>query len=209
MRPRIINALLGALLGVWLVVTAGIAHSEVFTISDIRLQGLQRVSAGTVFNILPINVGDSVDEVAVRQLIRLLFRSGNFNDIKMARDDDVLVITVEERPAIERIEIDGNKAIKTDALLDGLGQQGLRDGEIFKLATLERVGLELERQYVSQGRYGAAIDTQVEELPRIGSPSGSRWRRAKLPGFATSTLSGRRSTPSRSCWIRWSCNIRV
>ena len=84
----------------------------------------------------------------------------------MARDDNVLVITFEERPAIESIEIDGNKAIKTEALLEGLGQQGLTEGEIFKQATLERVGLELERQYVSQGRYGARIDTEVEELPR-------------------------------------------
>ncbi|MCY4565491.1 MAG: outer membrane protein assembly factor BamA, partial [Gammaproteobacteria bacterium] len=139
---------------------------QAFTISDIRLQGLQRVSAGTVFNILPVQVGDTVDEVAVRQLIRLLFSSGYFDDIRMARDDDVLVVSVVERPAIESIEIDGNKAIKTEALLEGLTQQGLSEGEIFKQATLERVGLELERQYVSQGRYGASIETNIEELPR-------------------------------------------
>jgi len=137
-----------------------------FVVADIRLQGLQRVSAGTVFNLLPIQVGQRVDEMTVRQLIRLLFESGYFNDVRMARDNDVLVITVAERPAIESIEIDGNKAIKTEALLDGLGQQGLREGEIFKQATLERVGIELQRQYVAQGRYGASIDTQVEELPR-------------------------------------------
>ncbi|MCZ6853808.1 MAG: outer membrane protein assembly factor BamA [Gammaproteobacteria bacterium] len=153
-------------LALWLALLVGVAHAEVFTVSDIRLQGLQRVSAGTVFNLLPVNVGDTVDEIGVRQLMRLMFRSGYFDDIRMARDGDVLVITVEERPSIDSIEIDGNKAIKTDALLDGLGQQGLREGEIFKQATLERVGLELERQYVSQGRYGAAIETIVEELPR-------------------------------------------
>ena len=140
--------------------------AQAFTISDIRLQGLQRVSAGTVFNILPVQVGDSVDEVAVRQLIRLLFSSGYFDDIRMARDDDVLVVSVVERPAIESIEIEGNKAIKTEALLEGLTQQGLSEGEIFKQATLERVSLELERQYVSQGRYGASIETNIEELPR-------------------------------------------
>ena len=78
----------------------------------------------------------------------------------------VLIVTVDERPAIESIEIDGNKAIKTEALLDGLSEQGLREGEIFKQATLERVGLELERQYVSQGRYGASLETEIEELPR-------------------------------------------
>jgi len=108
-------------LALLLVLFVGVAHAEVFTISDIRLQGLQRVSAGTVFNLLPVNVGDSVDEVGVRQLMRLLFRSGFFNDIRMARDGDILVITVEERPAIESIEIEGNKAIKTEALFEGLG----------------------------------------------------------------------------------------
>ncbi|HEY5646448.1 MAG TPA: outer membrane protein assembly factor BamA [Pseudomonadales bacterium] len=145
---------------------APVARAESFVVEDIRLQGLQRVSAGTVFNLLPVSVGDALDEVSVRQLIRSLFMSGFFNDIRMARDGGVLVVTLAERPAIESIEIDGNKAIPTDALLDGLGQQGLREGEIFKQATLERVGLELERQYVAQGRYGAAINTEVEELPR-------------------------------------------
>ena len=149
-----------------LLLIAGPVRAESFVVEDIRLQGLQRVSAGTVFNELPVSVGDVLDEVAVRQLIRSLFRSGFFDDIRMARDDGVLVVTVAERPAIESIEIDGNKAIPTEALLDGLGQQGLREGEIFKQATLERVGLELERQYVAQGRYGASLDTNVEQLPR-------------------------------------------
>ena len=149
-----------------LVCCASAAGADEFTVSDIRLQGLQRVSPGTVFNMLPINVGNAIDEISVRQLIRLMFKSGYFNDIRMARDGDVLVITVVERPWIESIEIEGNKAIKTEALVEGLGQQGLREGEIFKQATLERVGLELERQYVSQGRYGAGIQTEVEQLPR-------------------------------------------
>ena len=143
-----------------------IGAADVFTVGDIRLQGLQRVSAGTVFNLLPVNVGDSVDEVALRQVMRTLFASGYFKDIRAAREGNVLIITLVERPAIDSIEIEGNKSIKTEALLEGLEKQGLTEGEIFKQATLERVGLELERQYVSQGRYGAAIDTKVEELPR-------------------------------------------
>ena len=143
-----------------------LASAEPFTVTDIRIQGLQRISPGTVFNLLPVNVGDTVDVVAVRQLMRLVFRSGYFRDVRMARDGGVLIITVAERPAIDLIEIEGNKSIPTEALLDGLGQQGLREGEIFKQSTLERVDLELERQYVGQGRYGASIDTTVEELPR-------------------------------------------
>ena len=143
-----------------------LVSAEPFTVTDIRIRGLQRISSGTVFNLLPVNVGDTVDVVAVRQLMRLVFRSGYFRDVRMARDGGVLIITVAERPAIDLIEIEGNKSIPTEALLDGLGQQGLREGEIFKQSTLERVDLELERQYVGQGRYGASIDTTVEELPR-------------------------------------------
>jgi len=148
------------------LVCGSLAHADTFTVSDIRIQGLQRVSAGTVFNLLPVQVGDTLDEVAVRQLVRLLFQSGYFRDIRMGRDGNVLIVTLSERPAIDSIEIKGNKSIKTEALLEGLGKQGLKEGEIFKQATLERVDLELERQYVSQGRYGAKIDTQVTDLPR-------------------------------------------
>ena len=137
-----------------------------FVVADVRLQGLQRVSAGTVFNIIPIGVGDRVDNVTVRAITRVLFASGYFNDIKIARDDAVLIVTLSERPAIESIELDGNKAIESEALLEGLADQGLQEGEIFKQATLERMGLELERQYVAQGRYGASIDTEIEDLPR-------------------------------------------
>ncbi len=137
-----------------------------FTIGDIRLQGLQRVSAGTVFNVLPVNVGDRVDQLAVRQIIRNLFDSGYFSDVRVARDGDVLIIQVDERPAIDSIEIDGNRLIRTPQLLEGLAAQGLSEGEIFRRATLDRVGLELERQYFSQGRYNATLETEVEELPR-------------------------------------------
>ena len=147
-------------------VLAALAPSPSFVITDVRLQGLQRVSAGTVFNLIPVSVGDRIDQLGVRNLVRGLFASGFFKDIRIARDDGVLIVTLAERPAIESIEIEGNKAIETEALLEGLGQQGLRQGEIFKQSTLERVGLELERQYVGQGRYGASIDTQIDELPR-------------------------------------------
>ena len=143
-----------------------LSQGKEFVVADVRLQGLQRVSAGTVFNIIPVGVGDRVDNVAVRAITRALFASGYFNDIKIARDDAVLIVTLTERPAIESIELDGNKAIESEALLEGLADQGLQEGEIFKQATLERMGLELERQYVAQGRYGASIDTEIEDLPR-------------------------------------------
>lgn len=147
-----------------LIATASFA--EPFRVTDIRLQGLQRVSAGTVFNLLPIDVGDEIEEADSGFYIRQLFRSGYFHDVEMAREGGVLIVTLRERPAIDSITIEGNKAIETEALLEGLSDQGLAEGEIFRVATLERMDLELERQYVSQGRYNATIDTNVEELPR-------------------------------------------
>lgn len=137
-----------------------------FTISDIRVEGLQRVPAGSVFGAVPVNVGDDVDQMDVRQIIRSLFETGMFNDVKVGRDGNVLVIIVEERPSIDSIEIEGNKAIKTEALLEGLSKSGLAEGQIFKKVTLEHIRSDLERQYVSQGRYGANIKTEVKELPR-------------------------------------------
>jgi len=148
----------------WLVLASLGAHA--FTVSDIRVEGLQRVSAGTVFGAIPVNVGDDVNELDLRTLVREIFKTGFFDDVQVGREGDVLVIIVAERPSIDSIEIEGNKAIKTEALLDGLAQSGLAEGEIFKKVTLEHISADLERQYVSQGRYGARIETEVEELPR-------------------------------------------
>ncbi|HSG91268.1 MAG TPA: outer membrane protein assembly factor BamA [Pseudomonadales bacterium] len=149
-----------------LLLLSASAIADTFTIGDIRVQGLQRVSAGTVFNLLTINVGDTIDEIDGREIVRSLFESGYFSDISIGRDGDTLVISVNERPAIDSIEIDGNKSIETEALLAGLADSGLAEGEIFRRATLERVELELGRQYVGQGRYGASIDATVTDLPR-------------------------------------------
>lgn len=137
-----------------------------FVVSDVRIEGLQRVSVGTVFAAIPVNVGDDLGDVEVRQLIRNLFLTGSFEDIQVGRDGSVLVITLSERPAIDSIEIEGNKAIKTEALLEGLSSSGLSEGEIFKKVTLEHIRTDLERQYVSQGRYGARIETALIPMPR-------------------------------------------
>lgn len=141
-------------------------QAQAFTISDIRVEGLQRVSAGTVFAAIPVNVGDNLTEADMRNVVRQIFQTGSFDDVKVGRDGSVMVIVVKERPAIDSLEIEGNKAIKTDALLDGLSNSGLAEGEIFKKVTLEHIRSDLERQYVSQGRYGARIETTLEDLPR-------------------------------------------
>lgn len=140
--------------------------AQSFRVNDIRLEGLQRVSAGTVFAALPVQIGETMDSVAIRDATRALFRTGFFEDIQIGRDGSVLVVTVKERPAISEIEIEGNKAIKTEDLMKGMNDNGLSEGQIFKQATLEGLTQELERQYVAQGRYSATVDAQVIELPR-------------------------------------------
>lgn len=143
-----------------------VSAADRIVISDIRVEGLQRISPDTVFAALPLNVGDAVSENLLASAARSLFRTGNFDDIKVAHDGDVLVIIVAERPSISEINIDGNKAIKTEALLDGLKNSGLAEGQVFKRSTLEGMRMELTRQYVSQGRYDASIETDVIAQPR-------------------------------------------
>src|SRR5690606_3726157 len=139
---------------------------DAFQISDIRVNGLQRVSAGSVFSALPLNIGDQADAQAPVAASRSLFRTGFFQDIQLARDGNVLIINLVERPSISSIELEGNKAIKSEDLLNGLRMAGLSEGEIFQQATLEGVRNELLRQYVAQGRYSADIETQVVAEPR-------------------------------------------
>ncbi len=149
-----------------LVLVLGPRIVQAFPVTDIRVEGLQRVSAGSVFGAIPINVGDDVNELDLRTVVREVFKTGFFDDVSVGRDGNVVVILVDERPSIDAIDIEGNKAIESDALLDGLAQSGLAEGEIFKKVTLEHIRADLERQYVSQGRYGARIETSVEERPR-------------------------------------------
>ena len=142
------------------------AQTEPFVIQDIRIEGLQRISPGSVFAALPVGVGDTVDTLVVRAAAKSLFASGNFDDISIARDGGVLVVVVAERPSISEITIDGNKAIETEALLEGLKGAGLAVGQVFQRSTLEGMQLELQRQYVLQGRYDATIDSEVIAEPR-------------------------------------------
>ena len=141
-------------------------HADEFQILDIRIEGLQRVSAGTVFAALPVSVGDVVDESTIRDATRSIFRTGYFADVVMARENGILVVGLVERPAVTEINIDGNKAIETDQLMDALRDNGLAEGQIFRQVILEGMGQELQRQYVSQGRYGALVETEVTPLPR-------------------------------------------
>lgn len=149
------------------LLTATVAAQDTgFVISDIRVEGLQRIAAGSVFAAMPVAVGDTASSAAIRAAARSLFATGNFDDIRIGRDGNVLVVVVAERPSISEITIDGNKAIETEALLEGLKGAGLAVGQVFQRSTLEGMQLELQRQYVTQGRYDAAIDAEVIPEPR-------------------------------------------
>ncbi len=142
------------------------AQGETFRISDIRVDGLQRISEGNVFSFIPIEVGDMLTPSLSRSTIRDLYRTGFFDDIKLSRENDVLVISVEERPAISSVSITGNRQIRDEDIMPALAGIGIAEGEIFNQLELDRVRQELINQYFSRGRYGVEVETIVSRLPR-------------------------------------------
>ena len=139
---------------------------EPFKVLDIRVEGLQRISAGTVFNYLPIKVGQTIDSQDTVDAVKALFKSGFFNDVYLERDGSVLVVFVRERAAISSIDIEGNKDLDSEELLEGLSEIGLAEGRVFDRSLLEKVEQELRRQYFSRGKYAVRIDTTVTPLDR-------------------------------------------
>jgi outer membrane protein insertion porin family len=137
-----------------------------FTVTDIRVEGLQRIAPGTVFSYLPVKTGDTFDETRSTEAVRSLFKTGFFKDVRIERDNGVLVVVVEERPAISSIEITGNEDIETEPLMDSLKEIGFAEGRVFDRSLLDKVEQELERQYFSRGKYGVKITTTVTPLER-------------------------------------------
>ncbi len=137
-----------------------------FIVDDIRVEGLQRITAGTVFNYLPVKVGELINEADSEVAIRALFKTGFFNDVSLEQEGNILVVFVTERAAISKIEIKGNKDLDSTALLDGLEQIGLAEGRVFDRSLLEKVEQELRRQYFSSGKYAVRITTTVTPLDR-------------------------------------------
>lgn len=152
------------------VLTSLFCHSalaiETFEIKDIRVEGIQRTEAGTVFSYLPVKVGDTMTDEKATQAIKSLFATGFFKDVRIEREGDVLVIALDERPAIASLTFTGLKAFKKEDLLKGLKEVGLAESRIFDRALVDRAEQELKRQYVSQGYYAVEITTTLTPLER-------------------------------------------
>jgi outer membrane protein insertion porin family len=140
--------------------------AEVFVIKDIRVEGLQRISAGTVFNHIPVKIGERIESEQSSTIIRELYRTGFFKDVRLEREDDVLIVFVQERPAIAQISITGNDSMDTEELLSSLKDIGLAEGRVFNNSVLDRIERELRRQYFSNGKYGVRLQSTVTPLER-------------------------------------------
>ena len=136
-----------------------------FVVRDMRVEGLQRISEGTVFNYLPINVGDTVDDIRIQEAMRALYSQQLFDDIEMRRDGDTLIIAVKERPSIEDFTIEGNKDIKTEDLMESLRGVGLARGRTFDRSVLDEVQQFLKEQYYDRGKYAVVVNTDVMDRP--------------------------------------------
>jgi outer membrane protein insertion porin family len=139
---------------------------EPFVVKDIRVEGIQRTEAGTVFSYLPVKVGETMNDEKAAAAIRALYATGFFKDVSLEVENGVLIVTVEERPAIAQIDFTGVKEFDADQLRGGLKQVGLGEGRIFDRSMLDRAEQELKRQYISRGKYSAAITTTVTPLER-------------------------------------------
>lgn len=155
------------LLAAALLMGCRLAHAlEPFVVKDIRVEGIQRTEAGTIFSYLPIKVGETLTEEKAAEAIRALYATGFFRDVILEVENDVLIVTVQERPSIAQVDFTGVKEFEPDQLKAGLKQVGLAEGRIFDRSLLERAEQELKRQYVSRGKYAATVTTTVTPLER-------------------------------------------
>ena len=137
-----------------------------FVIKDIRVEGIQRTEAGTIFSYLPVKVGERFNDEKAADSIKALFATGFFKDVRLEVEGDVLVVTVDERPAIATIDLTGTKALDKDSIKKSLKETGMAEGRIFDRALLDKTEQEMKRQYLSRGLYGMTVKTTVTPLER-------------------------------------------
>jgi outer membrane protein insertion porin family len=167
MKKNLVSKLLHLLLLVTAFFASGLAHSfDPFVVRDIRVEGIQRIEAGTVFNYLPVKVGETMTDEKAAQALRALFGTGFFRDVRLEVERDVLIVVVEERAAIAAIDFVGMKEIKPDDARKALRESGFREGRIFDRAILDQAEQEIKRQYLTRGYYGAQVTTTVTPLER-------------------------------------------
>ena len=155
------------LVGAFICLWVGVAHAFApFVVRDIRVEGIQRIEAGTVFSYLPVKVGETMTEDKAAAAIKALFATGFFKDVRLEVQRDVLIVIVQERPAVAQIDFIGNKEFDKDALRKGLREIGLADGRSFDKALLDQAEQEIKRQYLARGRYAATVVTTVTPLER-------------------------------------------
>ena len=160
MQIKLVAALLTSL---WAVS----AHAmDNFVVKDIRVEGIQRTEAGTVFSYLPVKVGDTMDDEKASAAIKALFATGFFKDVRLEQQGNVLIVVVEERPAISKVELIGNKEFSKEQLTTGLKQAGLTEGRIFDKSLLDHAVQEIKRLYFSKGKYAVQIETTVTPQER-------------------------------------------
>lgn len=160
MKKTLLSVLIGGL------ASTSVMAFEPFAVKDIRVEGIQRTEAGTVFNYLPVKVGDKLDEAKASQAIKALYATGFFKDVRVEIDGNVMVVVVQERPAIAKIDFVGMKEFEKDKIEKALKDTGIADGRIFDRSLLEKAEQELKRQYLARGRYGVVITTTVTPLER-------------------------------------------
>ncbi len=204
-----LRAGVAAVLAAWAITT----QAQEFVVKDIRVEGIQRTEAGTVFSYLPVRVGERFDPQKGTQAIRALFASGLFKDVRLEVEGDVLVVIVEERPAIAAVDVSGVKEFDKEQVNKSLREVGLAEGRIFDRSLLERAEQELRRQYLSRGLYGVEIKTTVTPIERnrvniaivVEEGNIAKIRSINFTGnkiFSDGTLRGQMelSTPN---WISW------
>ncbi|MFP4647935.1 MAG: outer membrane protein assembly factor BamA [Halorhodospira sp.] len=159
----LLAVLAAVILGTGLLPTAA---ADPFTVEEIRVEGLERIEEGTVFSYLPIEPGDRIGQAEVAEAIRELYRAGFFRDVELVREEEALVVRVQERPSIARLAFEGNEQIQTEDLREALRSAGMAEGQIFNRAQLAEIEQELRQQYFAQGKYDVSVESTVSPLER-------------------------------------------
>ena len=172
-----------------------------FTVRDIRIEGLQRTEAGTIFASLPVRVGDTYDDQKGAAAIQAIFALGLFKDVRIDVSGDVLVVIVEERPTVADVEFSGNKEFDKDALRKMMRDIGLADGRPYDKALLDRAEQEIKRQYINRSLYASEVVTTVTAtaVPAMSMPAVAVVSAMSVPRAMAAPRSGACKQRRRAC----------